>query len=83
MLPCNGNYSQENIGWMINFIKEFRESQENDFKIALQDYMQKYFNSVFSEIMYVPETESIRLQMASEAQGDGVHSYKDSALIIM
>lgn len=83
MIPCNGNYSQENIGWIINFIKEFKESQENDFEKALDEYMKKYFNTVFADITYIEDTETIVLQVATETSQDGVHSYKNSALIIM
>ena len=84
MIPCNGNYHQPEIGRILEFIKNFKESQENDFQKALEEYMKKYFNSVFSEITYDSETETIILQMATEQAGeDGVHSYRNSALVIM
>lgn len=84
MLPYNGNYHQSEIGWILEFIKNFKESQENDFQKALEEYMTKYFNSVFSEITYDAATETIILQMETEQSGeDGVHSYKNSALVIM
>ena len=38
-IPCNCNYHDPDIGWVLNYIKQFREEQENDFKEALDHYM--------------------------------------------
>lgn len=67
-IPCNCNYGRENIGWILNYIKDFKDSQENDFKIALENYMNKYFDSVFSDISYISESETIVLKIGGGAE---------------
>lgn len=47
-----GGYHESDMSWVINFIKEFRTEQENDFQIALEKYMEKYFNSILINAMY-------------------------------
>lgn len=81
-IPCNCNYHNPDIGWIINFIRQFREEQEDDFQKALDAYMQKYFNAVFADITYRADTETIVLAMSTVAEGD-THSYKDGSLLIV
>lgn len=69
---CNG-YQDTDIMWAVNYIKQFKDSQENDFKDALDEYMNKYFNSFMMNAIYNEETETITLQQ--ELIADGIHVY--------
>ena len=74
MLRCDcAGYHDANIGWMVNFIREFKESQENDFQIALNSYLDKYFNSFMMKAIYNEDTETITLEQTILA--DGSHEY--------
>lgn len=74
MMGCNcAGYHDADIGWMVNFIKEFKESQENDFQIALNNYLDKYFNSFMMNAIYDEGMETITLEQTILA--DGNHEY--------
>lgn len=69
---CPG-YQDTDIMWAVNCIKQFRESQEDDFKVALQEYMNKYFNEFMMNAIYDAPTETIILEQ--ELVGNGAHVY--------
>lgn len=76
------NYDESNLDWILDTLKTLLDRTENDFQELLDEYMQKYFNSLFSDIAYIPETETIVLQLSSSIQSDDKHAYKNGALVI-
>ena len=76
------NYDETNLDWILDTLKTLLDRTENDFQELLDEYMQKYFNSLFSDITYIPETETIVLQLSSSIQSDDKHEYKNGALVI-
>lgn len=76
------NYDESNLDWILDTLKTILNRTENDFQELLDEYMQKYFNSLFSDITYMPDTETIVLQLSSNIQSDDKHAYKNGALII-
>lgn len=72
-IPCNCNYHDPDIGWVINYIKQFRDEQENDFKEALDHYMQEFFQTAFINASYDSGKESILL--SADAAGYGYLTY--------
>lgn len=76
------NYDESNLDWILDTLKTLLDRTENDFQELLDEYMQKYFNSLFSDITYIPETETIVLQLSSSIQSDDNHAYKNGALVI-
>lgn len=76
------NYDETNLDWILDTLKTILDRTENDFQELLDEYMQKYFNSLFSDITYIPETETIVLQLSSSIQSDDKHAYKNGALVI-
>lgn len=74
MTGCNcAGYHDADIGWMVDFIREFKESQGNNFQIALKNYLDKYFNSFMMNAIYDEDTETITLEQTIIA--DGTHEY--------
>lgn len=76
------NYDETNLDWILDTLKTILDRTENDFQELLGEYMQKYFNSLFSDITYIPDTETIVLQLSSSIQSDDKHTYKNGALVI-
>lgn len=76
------NYDETNLDWILETLKTILDRTENGFQDALDEYMQKYFNSLFADITYIPETETIVLQLSSNIQGDDKHAYRNGALVI-
>ena len=61
-VPCGGvGYATTDLSWIINFIKNFKESQEDDFKKALDNYMEMYFNSYMMDAAYDSTSKTIIL----------------------
>lgn len=77
------NYDETNLDWILNTLKTILDRTENGFQEALDKYMQKYFNSLFADITYKPDTETIVLQLSTSIQSDtDKHAYKNGALVI-
>lgn len=76
------NYSESNLDWILEKLKTIHDRTENGFQEALDEYMQKYFNTLFADITYIPDTETIVLQLSSNIQQDDKHAYKNGALVI-
>lgn len=76
------NYGETNLDWILDTLKTLLDRTENDFQELLDEYMQKYFNSLFSDITYIPESETIVLQLSASIQSDDKHAYKNGALVI-
>lgn len=76
------NYDETNLDWILETLKTILDRTENGFQDALDEYMQKYFNSLFADITYLPETETIVLQLSSNVPGDDRHAYRNGALVI-
>ena len=77
------NYDESNLDWILNTLKTILDRTENGFQEALDKYMQKYFNSLFADITYKPDTETIVLQLSTSIQSDtDKHAYKNGALVI-
>ena len=76
------NYDESNLDWILNTLKTILDRTEDGFQEALDEYMQKYFNSLFADITYIPDTETIVLQLSSSIQPDDKHAYKNGALVI-
>ena len=76
------NYEETNLDWILETLKTILDRTENGFQEALDEYMRKYFNSLFADITYLPETETIVLQLSSNIQSDDKHAYKNGALVI-
>lgn len=76
------NYDETNLDWILDTLKTLLGRTENDFQELLDEYMRKYFNSLFSDITYISETETIVLQLSSSIQSDDKHAYKNGALVI-
>lgn len=76
-IPCNCNYHDPDIGWVINYIKQFRDEQENDFKDALDHYMQEFLQGSFVNAVYDSGKESILLTIEQKS-GDGGYLYYDA-----
>lgn len=61
-VPCWGaGFQNVDLTWLLNFIKEFRSEQEDDFKKALDVYMEKYFNTYMMDAVYDARTKTIIL----------------------
>lgn len=73
---CNG-FQQTDIMWAVNYIKEFRESQEDDFKKALDSYMNEYFNSFMMDAVYSEDRETITLEKI-DVVANATHAYDAS-----
>ena len=77
------NYDETNLDWILETLKTILDRTENGFQDALDEYMQKYFNSLFADITYEPDTETIVLQLSTSIQSDtDKHAYKNGALVI-
>lgn len=76
------NYDESNLDWILDTLKTILDRTENDFQGLLDEYMRKYFNSLFSDITYIAETETIVLQLSNSIQSDDKHAYKNGALVI-
>lgn len=77
------NYDETNLDWILETLKTILDRTENDFQGVLEEYMQKYFNNLFADITYEPDTETIVLQLSSSIQSDtDKHAYKNGALMI-
>lgn len=59
------NYDETNLDWILETLKTILDRTENGFQEVLDEYMRKYFNSLFADITYLPETETIVLQLSS------------------
>lgn len=60
---CNcAGYHDSDIGYWVNWIKEFQQSQANDFQIALENYMNQFFNQVMINAIYDEGSETITLR---------------------
>lgn len=70
---CAG-YQDTDIMWAVNYIKKFKESQENDFKTALERYMDEYFNTFMINAIYDEDTETITLKQEMVVS-DATHCY--------
>lgn len=81
MIPCNCNYHDSDIGWVINYIKKFKDEQEDNFQKALKEYMDKYFNTIFLDAAYDEDTETIR--MTIQDGENTVHYYSEDTLNII
>lgn len=62
---CNG-FAETDIMWAINYIKNFKDSQEDDFKKALDIYMKTFFNSYQIGAIYDEDSKTIYLAQATE-----------------
>lgn len=61
-IPCgSAGFQNVDLTWLINFIKEFRSEQENDFRKALDIYMEKYFNTFMMDATYDSASKTIIL----------------------
>lgn len=76
------NYDETNLDWILEKLSTILDRTENGFQEALDEYMQKYFNTLFADITYEPDTETIVLQLSSSIQSDDKHTYKNGALVI-
>lgn len=77
------NYDETNLDWILETLSTILDRTENGFQEALDEYMQKYFNTLFEDITYEPDTETIVLQLSSSIQSDtDKHAYKNGALMI-
>ena len=76
------NYDETNLDWILDTLKTILDRTENDFQGVLEEYMQKYFNNLFADITYEPDTETIVLQLSTSIQGDDKHAYRNGALVI-
>lgn len=77
------NYDETNLDWILETLKTILDRTENGFQEALDKYMQKYFNTLFADITYLPDSETIVLQLSSSIQSDtDKHAYKNGALMI-
>lgn len=74
-IPCNCNYHDPNIGWVINYIKQFRDEQENDFKEALDHYMQEFLQGAFVNAVYDEGKETILLTVEQKSSEGSYLSY--------
>ena len=71
------NYDESNLDWILNTLKTILDRTENGFQESLDEYMQKYFNTLFADITYLPASETIVLQLSSSIQSDtDKHAYK-------
>ena len=59
-------YKETDLAWMLNFIKEFKAGQENDFQLALKEYMDKYFSSYQIGAIYNAKERRIYLAQATD-----------------
>lgn len=62
---CNG-FTETDIMWAINYIKNFKDSQEDDFKKALDIYMNTFFNSYQIGAIYDEDSKTIYLAQATD-----------------
>lgn len=76
------NYDETNLDWILETLSTILDRTENGFQEALDEYMQKYFNTLFADITYEPDTETIILQLSTSIQGDDKHAYRNGALVI-
>lgn len=77
------NYDETNLDWILATLETILDRTENGFQEALDEYMQKYFNTLFADITYLPDSETIVLQLSTSIQSDtDKHSYKNGALVI-
>lgn len=77
------NYDETNLDWILDKLKTILDRTENGFQEALDEYMQKYFNTLFADITYLPVSETIVLQLSTSIQSDtDKHAYKNGALVI-
>lgn len=77
------NYDETNLDWILDTLSTILDRTENGFQEALDEYMQKYFNSLFANITYLPDSETIVLQLSTSIQSDtDKHAYKNGALVI-
>lgn len=81
MIPRNCNYHDTDIGWVINYIKNFKEEQEDEFQKALKEYMDKYFNAIFLDAVYDEDSETIRMTIRDGE--NTVHYYSTDTLNII
>ena len=65
LCECNG-FAETDIMWAVNFIKKFKDSQEDDFKKALDIYMKTFFNSYQIGAIYDEDSKTIYLAQATE-----------------
>ena len=79
---CAG-YQDTDIMWAVNYIKQFKASQEDDFKTALEQYMNEYFNSFMINAVYNKNSETITLKQEMKVS-DATHSYDagESSMVI-
>lgn len=81
-IPCNCNYQNPDIGWVINYIKQFRDEQENDFKEALDYYMQEFLQGSFVNAVYDDVKETILLTIEQKnSEGSYLSYVADDELI--
>ena len=77
------NYDETNLDWILNTLKTILDRTENGFQETLDEYMRKYFNTLFADITYLPDSETIVLQLSTSIQSDtDKHAYKNGALVI-
>lgn len=77
------NYDESNLDWILETLKTILNRTENGFQEMLDEYMQKYFNTLFADITYLPDSETIVLQLSTSIQSDtDKHAYKNGALVI-
>lgn len=62
---CAG-YHDVDIGYWIKWIQDFQDSQKDDFKVALENYMAEFFNNFMLDAIYSESTETITLYRAVE-----------------
>lgn len=61
------DYHEFNLGWFLKQFKEMQDKMDNDFQVALNEFMQQYFNSVMVDAAYNREQERITLETAEES----------------
>lgn len=75
------NFHQLNLDWILGVVKKYDDYMTDNFKSALDNYLNQFFVNAFMECLYVPETETIKLSF-QQGSGDSLHTYSDNTLFI-